>query len=95
MLYTDPLRLQQVIINLLNNALKFTPDGGSITLDYEIDEEDQCMLFSVTDTGSGIPEDKQELVFQRFEAQRICAGNRLGTGDLQTDHTTHGRRYLD
>ena len=73
MLYTDPLRLQQVIINLLNNALKFTPDGGSITLDYEIDEEDQCMLFSVTDTGSGIPEDKQELVFQRLRSStNLC-----------------------
>ena len=79
MLYTDPLRLQQVIINLLNNALKFTPDGGSITLDYEIDEEDQCMLFSVTDTGSGIPEDKQELVFQRFEKlNEFVQGTGLG-----------------
>ena len=79
MLYTDPLRLQQVIINLLNNALKFTPDGGSITLDYEIDEEDQCMLFSVTDTGAGIPEDKQELVFQRFEKlNEFVQGTGLG-----------------
>ena len=79
MLYTDPLRLQQVITNLLNNALKFTPDGGSITLDYEIDEEDQCMLFSVTDTGSGIPEDKQELVFQRFEKlNEFVQGTGLG-----------------
>ena len=67
MLYTDPLRLQQIIINLLNNALKFTPAGGSITLDYTVDKEKQCILFSVTDTGTGIPEDKQELVFQRFE----------------------------
>ena len=63
MLYTDPLRLQQIIINLLNNALKFTPAGGSITLDYTVDKEKQCILFSVTDTGTGIPEDKQELVY--------------------------------
>ena len=79
MLYTDPLRLQQIIINLLNNALKFTPAGGSITLDYEVDEEKQCMLFSVTDTGTGIPEDKQELVFQRFEKlNEFIQGTGLG-----------------
>ena len=79
MLYTDPLRLQQIIINLLNNALKFTPAGGSITLDYEVDEEKQCMLFSVTDTGTGIPEDKQELVFQRFEKlNEFVQGTGLG-----------------
>lgn len=79
MLYTDPLRLQQIIINLLNNALKFTPAGGSITLDYEVDEKKQCMLFSVTDTGTGIPEDKQELVFQRFEKlNEFVQGTGLG-----------------
>ena len=79
MLYTDPLRLQQIIINLLNNALKFTPAGGSITLDYTVDKEKQCILFSVTETGTGIPEDKQELVFQRFEKlNEFVQGTGLG-----------------
>lgn len=79
MLYTDPLRLQQIIINLLNNALKFTPAGGSITLYYTVDKEKQCILFSVTDTGTGIPEDKQELVFQRFEKlNEFVQGTGLG-----------------
>ena len=79
MLYTDPLRLQQIIINLLNNALKFTPTRGSITLDYTVDKEKQCILFSVTDTGTGIPEDKQELVFQRFEKlNEFVQGTGLG-----------------
>ena len=79
MLYTAPLRLQQIIINLLNNALKFTPAGGSITLDYTVDKEKQCILFSVTDTGTGIPEDKQELVFQRFEKlNEFVQGTGLG-----------------
>ena len=79
MLYTDSLRLQQIIINLLNNALKFTPAGGSITLDYTVDKEKQCMIFSVTDTGTGIPEDKQELVFQRFEKlNEFVQGTGLG-----------------
>lgn len=79
MLYTDPLRLQQIIINLLNNVLKFTPAGGSITLDYTVDKEKQCILFSVTDTGTGIPEDKQELVFQRFEKlNEFVQGTGLG-----------------
>ena len=79
MLYTDTLRLQQIMINLLNNALKFTPAGGSITLDYTVDKEKQCILFSVTDTGTGIPEDKQELVFQRFEKlNEFVQGTGLG-----------------
>ncbi len=79
MLYTDPLRLQQIVMNLLNNALKFTPDGGIITLAFEIDEQNSVVLFSVTDTGCGIPEDKQEQVFTRFEKlNEFVQGTGLG-----------------
>ena len=63
MLYTDPLRLQQIIINLLNNALKFTTKGY-IHFGYEVRESD--MYFFVEDTGSGILREKQEAIFQRF-----------------------------
>jgi len=60
---TDPLRLQQVITNLLGNALKFT-DHGRIEFGYMID--DGFLKFYVRDTGIGIPESKQDLLFQRF-----------------------------
>lgn len=62
----DPQRLQQVIINLLSNAIKFT-DDGIITLKVEIEKDTDIVIFSVTDTGIGIPVDKQSLVFERFE----------------------------
>lgn len=65
-LCTDTQRLQQVIINLLSNADKFTRNG-KITLTLEVDEEMKVVIFSVTDTGSGIPPEKQNLVFERFE----------------------------
>ena len=63
---TDIQRLQQVVINLLSNANKFTVDG-TITLKIEIDRDSNMAVFSVTDTGCGIPSDKQKLVFERFE----------------------------
>lgn len=62
---TDDSRLQQVLINLLINATKFTPQG-SIVLKLE-KETDDTVLFTVTDTGCGIPKDKQANIFQRFE----------------------------
>jgi signal transduction histidine kinase len=65
-LYTDPLRLQQIITNLLNNALKFTPENGTITLSIIKDEQNHQLLFAVTDTGCGIPEELHEKVFERF-----------------------------
>lgn len=65
-LYTDSIRLQQVLINLLINATKFTPNG-TITLVLEVDSEKNEAVFAVEDTGCGIPLDKQSTIFSRFE----------------------------
>ncbi len=64
-LQSDSSRLQQVLINLLINATKFTQQG-TITLEVT-QESDQMALFSVTDTGFGIPIEKQGAIFNRFE----------------------------
>lgn len=66
----DPGRLSQVLSNLLGNAQKFTPAGGTVTLVVEAREQEVC--FSVEDTGPGIPEDQREHIFDRF-----WQGNRL------------------
>ncbi len=63
-LNTDAARLQQVLNNFLTNACKYT-ERGSIVLAYRI--LDDAIEFSVTDTGSGIPADKAETIFERFE----------------------------
>ena len=77
MLTTDAHRLSQILINLLTNAGKFTSEG-SITLGVEIDKEHGEVLSSVTDTGPGIPPDKQEMVFNRFE--KLEGNKKKGTG---------------
>lgn len=77
MLVTDVHRLSQILINLLTNAGKFTSQG-SITLGVEIDEAHREVLFSVADTGPGIPLDKQEMVFNRFE--KLDGNKKKGTG---------------
>ena len=67
MIDTDDSRLRQVLINLIVNATKFTSEG-SIVLRLERWDDDRNMaLFSVTDTGCGIPIEKQKLIFERFE----------------------------
>ena len=79
---TDDSRLQQVLINLLINATKFTPQG-SIVLKLE-KETDDTVLFTVTDTGCGIPKDKQANIFQRFEKLNENAqGSGLGLSICQ------------
>ena len=81
-LYTDDSRLQQLLINLLINATKFTVEG-SITLEVEL-QSDEYALFSVTDTGCGIPPEKQANIFSRFEKLNETAqGSGLGLSICQ------------
>lgn len=79
---TDDARLQQVLINLLINATKFTPQG-SIILELR-KQSGQELLFSVTDTGCGIPKEKQAAIFRRFEKLNENAqGSGLGLSICQ------------
>ncbi len=80
-LYTDEARLQQLLINLLINATKFTSEG-SITLSLELQED--MALFSVTDTGCGIAPEKQSKIFNRFEKlDENAQGSGLGLSICQ------------
>ena len=75
---TDIQRLQQVVINLLSNADKFT-ENGTITLRLEPDMRNRTALFSVSDTGCGIPPEKRKRVFERFEKlNEYAQGTGLG-----------------
>jgi len=81
----DPTRLRQILFNLLGNALKFT-EKGSITVDVQmIGEVDdyQFLEFKITDTGIGIPLDKQEAIFDKFiqsdvKDTRLYGGTGMG-----------------
>ncbi|MBD2515534.1 GAF domain-containing sensor histidine kinase [Nostoc sp. FACHB-973] len=61
----DSERLEQVLWNLLTNAIKFTPENGSVTLRLWV--EDDTAIFQVEDTGIGIPEEKLPLLFEKFQ----------------------------
>ena len=74
----DSAKLQQVILNLLANAIKFTPEGGAIAL--ECDGEDERVRIRVTDSGVGIPADKLDAIFEPFVQLRGKDAVTSGTG---------------
>lgn len=77
-LMTDATRLEQVLINFLTNATKFT-NQGEIVLSYSVDADSRQVIFAVTDTGIGIPKDKAEIIFERFEKlDSFAQGTGLG-----------------
>jgi two-component system phosphate regulon sensor histidine kinase PhoR len=75
----DPIRLKQAIGNLINNALKYTPEGGSVWV--RVQPAEQRLLIEVQDTGYGIPAEAQAKLFQRFYRVRIDGAENIeGTG---------------
>jgi signal transduction histidine kinase len=79
LLPADGELLRRVVVNLLGNAIKFTPDGGRISLSCAAD--DQGLTFTVRDTGPGIPEEDRERIFEKFgQVQSRQQGRKYSTG---------------
>ena len=104
---SDSVRVQQVITNYLTNAEKHTTEG-EIVLHASLSENPGMLTFSVTDTGEGVPADKADVIFDRFEkigsfAQgtglglnicRLIAKCLNGVAKLDTTHTAPGARFV-
>ncbi len=87
MIYSDEQRLQQVLRNLLSNAVKFTAQGGvrlrvapaeDVTFTGPLRDEAEVIAFSVSDTGIGISEEKQHLIFEAFQQADGTTSRRYG-----------------
>jgi len=88
---TDATRLEQVLVNLVHNALKFTAPGGSIKLSAE--EDGKFIRFTVQDTGIGIPEEDLSRIFERFyrvDRSRSSGGTGLGLSIARHIVEAHG-----
>ena len=76
----DAIKLESVLDNLLSNAAKYTPEGGTVTLSLNVSEDGKKVSVSVSDTGIGIPLQDQPYIFQRFFQSPKTAGKKEGTG---------------
>lgn len=87
----DEMRLRQLLLNLLDNAIKYTPAGGTVSLRLKRDEH--VVSIEVADTGTGIPREEQALIFERFYRQqqsRTAVGFGLGLAICKWITEAHG-----
>lgn len=84
MMYLDKGKLDKIVYNLLSNAFKYTPAGGSIAFSIRVDQENGELILSVSDTGVGISKEKQRELFSRF-MQSSFSNDSVGIGL----HLTH------
>ena len=80
--HADPTRLRQILIILLDNAIKFTPEGGSVTVKALVQQQDtRLLLLEVSDTGCGINSEITENIFERlYQVSERTEGSRKGLG---------------
>lgn len=81
-IYIDQAHFERILYNLLDNAIKFTPDGGHITLSARLDPDfsPASAVIGVGDTGPGIPVNIQEQIFKKYKQIKTSQGRRTGSG---------------
>ncbi len=84
----DPVRIREVLLNLLSNAARYTPDGGAISIQAAL--QSKRLVIRVTDTGSGIPAEELPRIFERFHKGRDSRGSGLGLAIARTLVRAHG-----
>lgn len=97
--YVDKDMISQVIVNLLSNAVKYTPSGGEVRIESEVDENEEIVRVTVSDTGAGIPQKDIEHIFDKFyrveENKDKAGGTGLGLNLVKTIiESVHGGRVF-
>ena len=96
-LHADPHKLYHVLLNLINNAVKYSPDGGEVRVSVAAEDQGRALHFVVRDEGIGIRPDNMQHLFKRFRRVRDGSGDRIegtGLGLFLTRHLVeaHGGR---
>src|SRR5207237_10300466 len=84
----DPLRIREVLTNLISNAMHHTPEGGRVTVTASI--QAHAIVVSVADTGSGMPAEERSTIFDRFYKGRGSRGSGLGLTIARNLVVAHG-----
>lgn len=89
LLFTDKKRVEQILKNLLSNALKFTPAAGSVTLTVSTGKNPEELSFAVKDTGTGIAEEYQTVIFEAFQQVDGATNRKFGGTGLGLSISKH------
>jgi len=92
MLDVDPVRIGEVLTNLLTNALRAVPAGGTVTVSADPAQDGRAVAFAVRDTGAGIPPERLPSVFDRFVKSADSGGAGLGLAIAKSLVEAHGGR---
>lgn len=82
LIMSDWEKVRRILMNLVSNAVKFTPGGGSVAVSVTYDASRDEVVMAVADTGIGIPKDKHDLVFERFTQENMSTVRRYGGSGL-------------
>lgn len=76
----DAAKVERVLLNLISNAFKFSPDEGTVGVRVQVEVQDEWMVLSVEDTGPGVPVELRDAIFERYRQANVGKDASIGTG---------------